>query len=68
MVALAQMLVGEQPEKQEHVAESDTVVAEVRLCRSALSEQAFVTYEHRVFMTKVVTRNPTPSDALDNFA
>tara|TARA_B100000678_G_scaffold184798_1_gene154441 strand:- start:4173 stop:4457 length:285 start_codon:yes stop_codon:yes gene_type:complete len=68
MVAVAFTLVREQTEEQKYVADANTLVLEVRLSSTALAEQAFVASEHRIFMAKVISRDPAPRSVLDNLA
>jgi hypothetical protein len=60
LVALAPVFIGKQAEEQEHVTNPDAHIAEVRLSRTTLAEQALTTREHRVFVAKRWSRAILP--------
>ena len=66
--AVCLLLRREQTEERKYVADANTLVLEVRLSSTALAEQAFVASEHRIFMAKVISRDPAPRSVLDNLA
>ena len=52
----------EQAEEEEDIADSHAPVGEMRLCRTALAEQAAaVGQEHRVVMAQIVRPEPAPA-------
>lgn len=68
MMALTRYFIGEETEEQEDISNADALPPKMRLGRTALSEQAAATEEHRILVAQMIRANPAARDLLNQVA